>query len=156
MSDVFTIDDTDGIPDGRLRPAMQLWWGQFRGQTLGLMTDAHGPVRDTVDRAVVSHLFRIGAVFACLCQDGAAEAAGINVHQQLTFLSDELEPLTWGQGSIRVDGQEVAAATLTHRGLEFIAGADFIRYPFLLVRLTGGSPPWPALRTVPEPPWPAD
>ncbi|QGN58775.1 hypothetical protein [Nostocoides sp. HKS02] len=151
MSDVFTIDDVDGIPDAELPPPMQVWWGRYHDASLGLMTDQHGPVRGTADRVVVSHLFRVGAVTKCVSHDDIALVAGINARRDLQSLADELEPLAWGQDSLRVDGQDVAIATLAHRGLEFAAGGDFIRYPFVLIRLEGGSPPWPALRTVPAP-----
>lgn len=151
MSDVFTVDDVDGIPDGELPPPMQVWWGRYRDASFGPMTDQHGPVRGTADLVVVSHLFRVGAVTKCLSHDDLASIAGINVRRDLQALADEVEPLAWGQDTLRVDGHDVAIATLAHRGLEFAAGADFISYPFVLIRLSGGSPAWPPLRTVQAP-----
>jgi hypothetical protein len=151
LSEVFTIDDADGIPEGELPPPMQVWWGMFEGEPLGLVTAVHGPVPAAADAVVVSHLGRVGALFDCLVQDGIASLADVDVRQDLQFLSDELEPLVWGEDTLRVDGELVPIATLAHRGLEFAAGADFISCPFMLIRLSGGSPPWPPLRSVPAP-----
>jgi hypothetical protein len=153
MDRVFTLDAADGIPDGELRPPMQVWWGTFRGAMLGLMTAAHGPVPSGADPVVISHLGRVSALISCLAERDVAAVAGINPRRGLGLLSEELEPLAWDSDTVTVDGRAVSAATLAHRGLEFAAGADFITYPFLLIRLSGGAPPWPPLRTVPAPPW---
>lgn len=132
---------------------MQVWWGTFRGAKLGLMTAANGPVPRQADPSVVSHLGRVSALLSCVAHDDIASLAGIDLRRGLGFLSDELLPLAWGEDTVWVDDRPVTAATLSHRGLEFAAGADLIAYPFLLVRLSGGAPPWPPLRTVPAPPW---
>ncbi|HEV7147638.1 MAG TPA: hypothetical protein VGN48_11650 [Pedococcus sp.] len=151
MDRVFTLDAADGIPDGELRPPMQPWWGTFRGAKLGLMTAAHGPVPGHTDPVVVSRLGRVSALISCLGHDDIASLAGVDPGRGLGFLSEELKTLVWGEDNVRVDDRPVAATTLTHRSLEFSAGADFITYPFLLVRLSGGGSPWPPLRTVPAP-----
>lgn len=152
MGEVFTVEAAEGVPETEPGPPMQLWWGRVRGELLGLLTDQHGAVPVGADPVVLGHLARTGAVIKCMGQEGVASIAGINPRQNLGFLSGELEPLRWERHTtIRVDGSPVQAVTLSHRGLEFAAGDDFLAYPFVLVRLQGGSTPWPALRTVRAP-----
>jgi hypothetical protein len=134
---VFTLDAADGIPDGELRPPMQPWWGTFRGAKLGLMTAAHGPVPGHTDPVVVSRLGRVSALISCLGHDDIASLAGVDPGRGLGFLSEELKTLVWGENNVRVDDRPVAATTLTHRRLEFSAGAGLHHLP-----IPAGSTQW--------------
>lgn len=148
MDRVYVIDDGP-TAETRAPQPMQVSWTIRGDEPIGVFTDKFNPRSAAGDPTELDYLGHVGSLIKCFADDRVAALAGTDP-RQADRVTEKLAPSAWGDDVISVDDAPVRVATVPLYGLEFAAGAEPLRHPFVVIRRLGVCRDWPPLRSIPE------
>jgi len=127
---------------------LQVWLGNIAGELFGVLTDPLVSRTSAPPNENTTQIRYMTEIQAFLFNSTISEISGIGISDVIAVTSEELPRETFAPAIIQLDGQQIAADSLTYHGLDFLLARAYREYPLGLVR-THGSLTWPRVTSRP-------